>query len=141
MQLLRQREQAVWQRFCGCTEDVRNLAIRSANAASQTSSLIESSIKKSTQGAKLAEETAAALNKIVNGIDKVAEIVGTISIASNEQATGIAQINRGLDQVSGVVQTNSATAEESAASSAQLSNQSELLKERVDRFKLKVNSK
>jgi len=123
--------------FAVVAEEVRNLAARSANAAKETTELIEGSIKKAEAGTKIANETAAALNKIVDDVAKAANIVGEIAIASNEQATGIAQINQGIMQVSEVVQTNSATSEESAAASEELSSQAALMKELVGRFKLR----
>jgi methyl-accepting chemotaxis protein len=123
--------------FAVVAEEVRNLAARSANAAKETTAMIEGSIKKVEGGTKIATETAQALNKIVDGIAKVANIVGDIATASNEQATGISQINQGIMQVSEVVQTNSATSEESAAASEELSSQAELLREQVAKFKLK----
>jgi methyl-accepting chemotaxis protein len=123
--------------FAVVAEEVRNLAARSANAAKETTAMIEGSIKKVEGGTKIATETAEALNKIVDGIAKVASIVGDIATASNEQAIGISQINQGIMQVSEVVQTNSATSEESAAASEELSSQAELLREQVGRFKLK----
>jgi len=106
--------------FAVVAEEVRNLAAKSAQAARETTELIEE-----------------ALTDIVSGIEKSAALVKDIATASNEQAYGIAQINKGLEQVSQVVQNNSATAEESAAASEELSSQAELLKEMVNRFQLK----
>jgi methyl-accepting chemotaxis protein len=126
--------------FAVVAEEVRNLAARSANAAKETTDMIEGSIKKVEGGTKIATETAGALNKIVEGVAKVANIVSDIATASNEQAIGIAQINQGIMQVSEVVQTNSATSEESAAASEELSSQAELLREQVSRFKLKESN-
>lgn len=99
--------------------------------------MISGSISKVEAGTKIADETAEALNKIVEDVTKAATLVGDIAVASNEQATGIAQVNQGIMQVSQVVQTNSATSEESAAASEELSGQAELLKESVSRYNLK----
>lgn len=118
-------------------EEVRNLAARSANAAKETTAMIEGSIKKVGVGTKIANETAEALKKIVDGVAEAATIVAHIAEASNEQAAGIEQINTAIEQTAQVVQTNSATAEESASASEQLSAQAEILKESVKKFKLK----
>lgn len=123
--------------FAVVAEEVRNLAARSADAAKETTAMIEGSIRKVEIGTNMANETARALNQIVDGITQAAELVGEIAMASNEQASGVAQVNQGIMQVSQVVQTNSATSEESAAASEELASQAELLKEMVGRFKLK----
>jgi methyl-accepting chemotaxis protein len=123
--------------FAVVAEEVRNLAARSANAAKETTDMIEGSIKKVESGTLIANQTAVALNQIVEGVAKTTELVGEIAVASNEQATGIAQINQGIMQVSQVTQSNTATAEESAAASEELSGLSEQLRDSVARFKIK----
>ena len=123
--------------FAVVAEEVRNLAARSANAAKETTDMIEGSITKVEAGTKIANDTAEALNRIVEDVAKAAALVADIATASNEQATGIAQINQGIMQVSQVVQTNSATSEESAAASEELSGQAELLRESVSKYKLR----
>ncbi|HWR39447.1 MAG TPA: methyl-accepting chemotaxis protein [Patescibacteria group bacterium] len=123
--------------FAVVAEEVRNLAARSANAAKETTGMIEGSIQKVDIGTKIANETAAALSGIVDEVAKAAELVGDIAAASNEQATAIFQVNQAIGQVSQVVQTNSATAEESASASEELASQAELLKENVRKFQLK----
>lgn len=123
--------------FAVVAEEVRNLAARSADAAKETTVLIEGSISKVVVGTGMANETALALNEIMEGITEAAALVGDIAAASNEQASGVAQVNQGIAQVSQVVQTNSATSEESAAASEELASQAQILKELVGRFKLK----
>ncbi len=127
--------------FAVVAEEVKNLAARSANAAKETTEMIESSIKRSDEGTKIAKETAEALNIVVDEIERVSKIVSDINIASNEQAIGIEQINQGIMQVSQVVQTNSATSEESAAASEELSSQASVMNNMIARFKLKNNTK
>jgi methyl-accepting chemotaxis protein len=123
--------------FAVVAEEVRNLAARSANAAKETTDMIESSIKKSQDGTKIANETAESLKEIIESIGKAANLVDEIAHASNEQAVGIDQINQGIMQVSNVIQSNSATSEESAAESEELSSQAQLLNELIGEYKLK----
>ncbi len=123
--------------FAVVAEEVRNLAARSADAAKETTNLIEGSMKKVEGGTKIASETAESLDRIVNGVTQAADLVQQITTASNEQSTGIEQINKAVVQVSDVIQTNSATSEESAAASEELSSQAELLKNAVSKYKLR----
>lgn len=126
--------------FAVVAEEVRNLAARSANAAKETTALIESSVQKVETGTQVANQTAAALDKIVAGVDEAAMLVTDIAKASEEQATAIEQINQGIEQISRVTQMNTATAEQSASASEELLSQSELTQEMVAQFKLKGSS-
>ncbi len=123
--------------FAVVAEEVRNLAARSANAAKETTVMIENSVIKVGKGMNIASDTAKALEEIVGGASKAADLVANIAYASNEQATAISQINEGIYQVSQVTQNNTATAEESAAASEEMTSQAQMLKEMVSRFKLK----
>jgi methyl-accepting chemotaxis protein len=123
--------------FAVVAEEVRNLAARSANAAKETTDMIEGSIRKVEVGTKFANETAQALNRIVEDVSKATSLVNDIAIASNEQAAAIEQVNQGIMQVSQVIQTNSATSEESAAASEELAGQADVLKDSVGKFRLK----
>ena len=126
--------------FAVVAEEVRSLAAKSASAASETTALIEESIRKVEAGTKIAGNTANALGLIVTQVEKVADLVGAISLSTDEQASGINQINTGLMQISQVVQTTAATSEESAAASEELSGQAAQLRETVGVFKIRGGS-
>ena len=122
--------------FAVVAEEVRNLAARSAKAASETADLIEGSVEKTRRGADIADQTAAALREIVTINDKVNNLVAEIATASHEQAQGIGQINQGLTQIDQVTQSNTASAEESAAAAEELNSQAEKLRQMMASFKL-----
>lgn len=123
--------------FAVVAEEVRNLAAKSASAASETAEMIEDSICKVGNGRQLASETAESLDKIVSSIDEVAGLINNIAISSNNQATAVSQIDQAIGQVSTVVQTNSATSEECASASEELSNQAMNLRSQVGKYHLK----
>lgn len=122
--------------FAVVAEEVRNLAAKSAAAASETAEMIDDTIHKVGNGAKIAQDTAKSLDEIVGSIDEIVGLIGNITSSSNDQATAISQIDQAISQVSTVVQTNAATSQECAAASEELSNQALTLKNLMARYQL-----
>ncbi len=127
--------------FAVVAEEVRNLAAKSASAASETAEMIEDSIHKVGNGTQLAESTAKALDEIAEAIDKGAALIASIAASSNDQATAVSQVDQAIGQVSQVVQTNSATSEQCAAASEELSNQAANLRNLMSYYKLTMGKK
>jgi methyl-accepting chemotaxis protein len=111
--------------FAVVADEVRNLAMRAADAARNTSELIETTVKKVKSGAELVGRTAEDFSEVSGSTMKVKELVGEIAAASNEQAQGIDQIGKAVGEMDKVVQQNAANAEESASASEELSAQAE----------------
>ena len=122
--------------FAVVAEEVRNLAVRAAEAVKETSSMVEDSISNIKEGNELVDKTATQLDAIVTGSSKVAEFLGEIASASKEQAQAIDQITEGLDQIDQVTQGNTASAEESASAAEELAGQAQQLKAMIETFKL-----
>lgn len=120
--------------FAVVAEEVRNLAARSAKAASETTTLIQSSVEKTENGTKMAEQTAGALKDIYQGVVQVSDLVDEIAAASNEQAHGISQANEGLSQLNAVNHSSTASAEETAAVAEELSGQTRFLQQLLENF-------
>ncbi len=123
--------------FAVVAEEVRNLAIKSAEAAKGTTGLIESAIAAVENGTQAVNVTEHSLKQIVEKSNGILGHVKNISKASSDQAIAVLQATQGTEQISHVVQNNSATAEESAAASEELSSQAQLLKQLIERFRLK----
>jgi len=126
--------------FAVVAEEVRSLAARSAKAARETADLIESSVGKAKNGVEIADTTAEALQKIVQSVGKITELVGEIAIDSKDQAERIYQINRELTQIDQITQSNTANAEETAATAEQLAGQTTYLEELLGNFKVDEES-
>ena len=122
--------------FAVVADEVRNLATKSAEAAQETTTLIQTSLAAVENGTRIADNTAQSLLAVVEQSNRVYDLINEISDASKEQATAISQVTEGISQISSVVQTSSATAEQSAASSEELASQAQILKDLVNHFKL-----
>ena len=131
------RAGAAGKGFAVVADEVRNLAARSAEAAKNTTDLIENTVKAVSEGVGCTEVTAQRLRDAVASVEKTTALITRISGDSQHQSQAIEEVSVGLDQITAVVQTNSASSEESAAASQELSSQAVLLKELVGRFRLK----
>lgn len=125
--------------FAVVAEEVRNLAMRSAKAAAETTTLIEQSAEKTANGSAAARLTASELEKILTSVANVSTIVEEISQASSEQAKGVEEINIGVSQIDTVTQMNTASAEQSAAAAQQMSAQAQQLRDLLQRFRLDLD--
>ncbi len=123
--------------FAVVADEVRNLAAKSADAAKDTTQLIEKTLQVVENGSLLTGKTQESLNAVVSGAENVTADIKKISDASKEQELAINKIRDGIAQISTVVQSNSATSEESAAASEELASQAQLLKRLIGSFKLK----
>ncbi len=125
--------------FAVVAEEVRNLAMRSAEAAKNTSSLIEESQKSADDGVKSSEELMGIFKNVAEGIKKVTALVSEVAAASDEQAQGIEQINTATSQMDQITQQNAANAEESSAASQELSSQARQMQKIVRNLSSIVN--
>ncbi len=111
--------------FAVVAEEVRNLAMRSAEAAKNTNELIGNTVNSVKEGERLNNDVNESFKKNAEIVDKTSDLAGEIAAASQEQAQGIDQINRAIAEMDKVTQQNAANAEESAAASEEMSAQAE----------------
>jgi len=111
--------------FAVVADEVRNLAQRSAQAARDTTDLIEESSRNAQSGAATLDLVAGAIAEITTSVNRVKALVDQVSAASREQTQGIDQVTQAVSQMEQVTQTTAATAEESAAASEELNAQAE----------------
>ena len=117
--------------FAVVADEVRNLAIRAAEAAKNTSELIEDTARRVQDGSELVAKANGAFSEVATSAAKVGDIVSEIAAASTEQAQGVEQINNAVTEMDKVVQQNAASAEESASASQELNAQAEEMKHMV----------
>ncbi|MDE6420410.1 MAG: methyl-accepting chemotaxis protein, partial [Lachnospiraceae bacterium] len=118
---------------------IRELADQSAKAAVNSRELIEASIREVSVGNSVADNAAASLESVMNGIKQIAEFTKDLKVMMEDQAEAMRQAEMGINQISGVVQSNAATAQEASATSQELSAQATMLDELVGQFELSRN--
>ncbi len=117
--------------FAVVADEVRNLAMRAAEAAKNTSSLIEGTVQKITAGNALVSETSESFYVASQATTRIGSIITEMAGALNQQANAVGQINKAIHEIDTVTQNNAAAAEESASSSEELNAQAEMMKNSV----------
>ncbi|MCB9653258.1 MAG: HAMP domain-containing protein [Deltaproteobacteria bacterium] len=122
--------------FAVVAEEVRNLALRSTEAAKKTEELINESMQLASEGEGVSSEVGGSLNDIVTAVHRVTEIVGHIAAASQEQSRGVAQVNAAISEMDKVVQQSAGNAEELSGTAEELASQAKGLATLVGQFQL-----
>jgi hypothetical protein len=122
--------------FAVVAEEVRSLALRSAEAAKNTAALIEEAVQNAEGGVAINAEVLRQLGDINTRISRVREVMGEIAGASEEQSTGVEQINVAVEQMNAVTQNVAANSEETARSAQELARQAGMMQEMVGQFRL-----
>lgn len=122
--------------FSVVADQIRQLAEQSANSAAETRTLIETSLNAIADGSKTVDIVNDSINRVVEGMEQIAQSSKSISEMANDQAEAMKQAEQGVSQISEVVQSNSATAEETSATSEELSAQAATLDSLISKFRL-----
>jgi methyl-accepting chemotaxis protein len=125
--------------FAVVATEVRNLAQRSAGAAREIKGLIAASVERVERGTSLVDQAGATMTEIVGAIQRVTDIVGEISTASDEQSSGVSQVGTAVGQMDQATQQNAALVEQSAAAAESLKVQAEQLVQAVAVFKVSAH--
>jgi methyl-accepting chemotaxis protein len=124
--------------FAVVADEVRSLAMRAAEAAKNTSTLIEGTVGKISAGSGLVAETSENFYVATQAVDRISTLISEIAGSTGEQARAIAQVNSAISHIDNVTQQNAATAEETASASEELSAQAEMMKSTVDELMVMV---
>jgi methyl-accepting chemotaxis protein len=127
--------------FAVVAGEVRNLAMRAADAAKNTGILIEGTVKKVRDGTEIVTSANKAFQEVAMNSEKVGKLVAEIAAASAEQAHGIEQTNQAVSQLDKVTQQNAAVSEESASASEEMKSRSEEMREMVLQLELIVEGR
>lgn len=124
--------------FAVVAEEVRNLAMRTAEAAKNTADLIDGTVSRVRNGSGILRETSEGFEAVVDSAGKIAALLSEIAAASTDQAEGIAQINKTIVAFDKTVQDNAASAEESASASQELNRQARRMKAMVAEMRIMI---
>ncbi|MGV8894296.1 MAG: methyl-accepting chemotaxis protein [Burkholderiaceae bacterium] len=122
--------------FAVVATEVRSLAQRSAFAAKEIKALIDNSVRQVDQGSTLVNNAGQTMDDIVSSVRQVADIMGQITTASQEQSAGIEQVNQAIGQMDTMTQQNAALVEQAAAATESMQDQAAELAQAVSVFKL-----
>ncbi len=122
--------------FSVVADEVRNLAIKSAQSATDTKALIDETIATIKEGTQIVDETAIVIKEVITAASSITELVGKIAVDSEIQQKSVEEVTSEVSEISNIVNSNAATSEETAASSEELSSQAAILKDLVDKFEL-----
>lgn len=122
--------------FAVVASEVRQLAMRSADAAKQIKDLILESVERVQKGTQLVDQAGMTMSELVQAINRVTAIMNDITGASREQSAGVTQVNQAITQIDQTTQENAALVEESASAAEMLRDRARLLLEAVASFKL-----
>ncbi len=125
--------------FAVVASEVRSLAGRSAEAAKEIKALINTSVEKVESGTQLVTDAGSTMEEIVQSVRRVADVIGEITSAANEQSSGIAGVNQAIGNLDQMTQQNAALVEESAAAAESLREQADRMKQAVAVFKVSGN--
>ena len=122
--------------FAVVAEEVRNLAMRSAEAAKNTSNMIEGSVKNAENGVTINQEVLKNLEEINAHARRVSEVMAEIAMASDQQSQGVGQVNESIEQMNQLTQQNAGNSEQSASASEELSAQAQEMRAMVSSFNI-----
>lgn len=126
--------------FAVVASEVRNLAQRSASAVKDIATLIEESSQRVGSGVQLVNDAGKTMQEMTQAVSSVQSIIGEIATASDEQAKGISQVSIAVNEMDGVTQQNSALVQEMSAAASSLEEQSLLLAQTIEHFRLDAES-
>ncbi|WP_440984784.1 methyl-accepting chemotaxis protein [Xanthomonas sontii] len=126
--------------FAVVASEVRTLAQRSASAAKEIKSLIDDSVSRVAEGSVLVDQAGKTMTEIVTSVQRVTDIMGEISAASQEQSAGIEQVNQTVTQMDESTQQNAALVEEASAAARSMEQQAVELSQAVALFKLDASA-